>query len=324
MHSLPCIALVGRAPRAPSRLPIDTSRKPRLVWRCGRIPMTKSGFGEHLRREREMRGVSLEEIAGATRIGTRFLDALEKEAWDRLPGGVFNRGFVRTVARFLGLEEESLLAEYALATRPPGATAVPSEPPPQPSAPRGAPWIALGMASLLALAGAGAYGWRWVSARRAERTAAAGAVPAAPAPPAVPPTLWTLPVEPAPPPGPPPQRPAQPSPQTPSPWTALPSPEAPIAPLPNPADELRLTIAAEKDTYVTVTTDDRQAFAGAILAGESRSFSAKNAVTVETQDAGAIRLELNGQVLAPIGPSGQPGKLTLGRRDLRSQPGGHD
>jgi len=65
--------------------------------------MTQAGFGEHLRREREMRGVSLEEIAGATRISTRFLDALEKEAWDRLPGGVFNRGFVRTVARFLGL-----------------------------------------------------------------------------------------------------------------------------------------------------------------------------------------------------------------------------
>ena len=77
--------------------------------------MASAGFGEHLKREREMRGVSLEEIAGATRISTRFLEALEKEAWDRLPGGVFNRGFVRTVARFLGLEEESLLAEYSLA-----------------------------------------------------------------------------------------------------------------------------------------------------------------------------------------------------------------
>ncbi len=77
--------------------------------------MASAGFGEHLRREREMRGVSLDEIAGATRISRRFLEALEKEAWDRLPGGVFNRGFVRTVARFLGLEEESLLAEYSLA-----------------------------------------------------------------------------------------------------------------------------------------------------------------------------------------------------------------
>src|SRR3990172_2678011 len=105
-------------------------------------PMTQAGFGEHLRREREMRGVSLEEIAGATRISTRFLDALEKEAWDRLPGGVFNRGFVRTVARFLGLEEENLLAEYTLAMRPPGPDMA-SEPPPQPATVRRAPWIAL-------------------------------------------------------------------------------------------------------------------------------------------------------------------------------------
>ena len=281
--------------------------------------MSKTGFGEHLRREREMRGVSLEEIAGATRISTRFLDALEKEAWDRLPGGVFNRGFVRTVARFLGLEEETLLAEYALATRPPGASAIPSEPPPQPFAPRRAPWIALGMALLLALAAGGAYGWQWLSARRAELNAAASAVPAKPVPPGLPPLAPALPAEPVRPPEPRPQAP----PPAPSPWTALP-PEAPGAALPIPADELRLTIGAEKQTYLTVITDDRQVFAGTLLAGESRSFSAKGAVTVETQDAGAIRLELNGQVLAPIGPLGQPGKLTLGRRNLRSEPGGHD
>jgi cytoskeleton protein RodZ len=41
---------------------------------------------------------------------------LENEQWDRLPGGVFNRGFVRAVAHHLGLDEENLLAEYMLAT----------------------------------------------------------------------------------------------------------------------------------------------------------------------------------------------------------------
>jgi cytoskeletal protein RodZ len=76
----------------------------------------KGGFGEHLRREREMRGISLEEIASATRISTRFLEALENEQWSQLPGGVFNRGFVRAVAHHLGLDEESLVAEYTLAT----------------------------------------------------------------------------------------------------------------------------------------------------------------------------------------------------------------
>jgi cytoskeletal protein RodZ len=73
-------------------------------------------FGERLRREREMRGVSLEEISTATRISLRFLEALENEQWDRLPGGIFNRGFIRAIAHFLGLDEENLIAEYALAT----------------------------------------------------------------------------------------------------------------------------------------------------------------------------------------------------------------
>src|SRR5882672_4090126 len=77
--------------------------------------MTKGTFGEHLKREREMRGVSLDEISTATRIATRFLRAIEDEQWDQLPGGVFNRGFVRAVAHYLGLDEENIVAEYSLA-----------------------------------------------------------------------------------------------------------------------------------------------------------------------------------------------------------------
>src|SRR5256885_8000437 len=77
--------------------------------------MSRSFFGEHLKRERELRGVSRDEICTATRISIRFLEALENEQWSTLPGGIFNRGFVRAVARFLGLDEDDLLAEYDLA-----------------------------------------------------------------------------------------------------------------------------------------------------------------------------------------------------------------
>lgn len=79
--------------------------------------MPSTPFGEHLKREREMRGVSLEEVSAATRISTRFLEAIENENWDELPGGVFNRGFIRAIARFLGLDEDGLVAEYALETK---------------------------------------------------------------------------------------------------------------------------------------------------------------------------------------------------------------
>ena len=62
--------------------------------------MARGNFGERLKRERELREVTLEEITSATRIGPRFLEALENEEWEKLPGGVFNRGFVRSVARY--------------------------------------------------------------------------------------------------------------------------------------------------------------------------------------------------------------------------------
>ena len=77
--------------------------------------MARGTFGERLKRERELREVPMEEITVATRIGPRFLEALENEDWDKLPGGVFNRGFVRSIARYLGLDEEAFLAEYDLA-----------------------------------------------------------------------------------------------------------------------------------------------------------------------------------------------------------------
>jgi cytoskeleton protein RodZ len=74
-------------------------------------------FGDRLRREREMRGIGLEEIATATKISARNLRALEQEKFDQLPGGIFNKGFVRAYAKFLGIDEEHIIAEYETASR---------------------------------------------------------------------------------------------------------------------------------------------------------------------------------------------------------------
>ncbi len=62
-----------------------------------------------------MRGITLEEIAEATKIGTRSLRALEEQDFDKLPGGIFNKGFVRAYARYLGLDEEQAVADYLTA-----------------------------------------------------------------------------------------------------------------------------------------------------------------------------------------------------------------
>ena len=71
-----------------------------------------SAFGERLRREREMRGISIDEVAAATKIGTRLLRALEAGQFDLLPGGIFNKNYVRAYARHLGINEEEAVAGY--------------------------------------------------------------------------------------------------------------------------------------------------------------------------------------------------------------------
>jgi cytoskeletal protein RodZ len=67
-----------------------------------------SSFGETLRRERELRQISLREIAEATKINLRYLDALERDDFRHLPGGVFNKGFVRAYAQFIGIDPETM------------------------------------------------------------------------------------------------------------------------------------------------------------------------------------------------------------------------
>ena len=71
-----------------------------------------ASIGQELKRERELRGVSLKEIADSTKINLRFLRALEEERFDILPEQFFTRGIIRTYANYLGLDEQSVLNTY--------------------------------------------------------------------------------------------------------------------------------------------------------------------------------------------------------------------
>lgn len=72
-------------------------------------------FGDKLRKQREHRGITLDAVANTTKISTRMLKALEDEHFDQLPGGVFNKGFVRAYARQVGLNEEEAVNDYLAA-----------------------------------------------------------------------------------------------------------------------------------------------------------------------------------------------------------------
>jgi hypothetical protein len=74
-------------------------------------------FGENLRKQREQRGLSLDAISTITKISPRMLRAIEEEHFDQLPGGVFNKGFVRAYARLVGLDEDEAVTDYLAALR---------------------------------------------------------------------------------------------------------------------------------------------------------------------------------------------------------------
>jgi len=71
-----------------------------------------SPVGQDLKRERELRSISLEEIAEATKINPRFLRELEENNLDLLPGEFFIRGIIREYAKYLGLDEQAMLNTY--------------------------------------------------------------------------------------------------------------------------------------------------------------------------------------------------------------------
>lgn len=74
-------------------------------------PVT-NGLGSELREARLQRGLTLEQVAYETRIRTRYLEALEDERFDDLPGEAYAKGFLRTYADFIGLDGPQMLARY--------------------------------------------------------------------------------------------------------------------------------------------------------------------------------------------------------------------
>jgi cytoskeleton protein RodZ len=252
--------------------------------------MASGTFGERLKREREMREVTLKEVTTATRIGPRFLEALENEEWDKLPGGVFNRGFVRAIARFLGLDEENLLAEYDL------AHGEPSMPAPQPyenKLPRPPIWVPiLAVLALLAVLGVliagGIYGWRRFAAHRAAKESL------------VPPRIQT-------------QAGAAAS------SVVGPSSDNLTSAAAVPLD---LAVSTSAATRVRIVADGALLLDAEVPAGETRHFSASRQFEVTAADSSAVLLELNGRAMPPVGTPGASGTIVLSPKDLRQASGG--
>ncbi len=264
--------------------------------------MSSTPFGEHLRREREMRGVSLNEISAATRISTKFLEAIENDRWNELPGGAFNRGFIRSIARYLGLDEDSIVAEYSLDT---SGSANVREAAQFVKAGRNWRPVVVAAAMLLALLVAGLlvhhfFGSRIVAMLHGRHPLTASAARSGPASPDI-------------------QRPAS------NQAKAKPGPASADSQALDPATggTLALSIRTEKPGYLKVVTDGQTVFHERVRAGYSHNFEARNTLEIFSSRASGVRLHLNGQNV-PFPPTpGRMARIELSKKDLRPTGGVH-
>jgi cytoskeletal protein RodZ len=81
-----------------------------------------ASIGEQLRLAREERGIPLREICEQTRISVHYLEAIEANDYKRLPGGVFNRSFIKAYARCVGYDEREAIEGYTRYLREHGET----------------------------------------------------------------------------------------------------------------------------------------------------------------------------------------------------------
>lgn len=229
-----------------------------------------ASFGDSLRRERELRQITLREISEATKVNHRYLEALERNDFRHLPGGVFNKGFVRAYAQYIGIDPDRMVLAYLEEERrqsgPPAAEASPAKETKTKAfsirrtdrtRTRRVAWTAaVAVLALLAVAGY-ALGWlRWP----ARETAPAERVEAAPPP-----------------------KPADPAP-----------PQASV-----------VTFRLLRSTRGMLRCDDGTVRdLSEVVVGEAIVLDCPGGIEVEVDDAGALAIEFPGFAPEPMGIDG--------------------
>lgn len=245
-----------------------------------------ASFGEELRREREIRGISLKEIADATKISKRFLEAIERNDHRTLPAPAFTRGFVRAYALYVGLNAEEMVNRYNFAVanddrieKPPHIEKYPQQPvrdiTPRPPAKRGIPPVyarvdrnAVAVVVIVAaLAGVAWWAVRYKRTHDQEVTAEAAAA--------------TVPAR-----------------------AAVPVAEPPKPPVDE--SKLRLSVEVVAPTWVQLEADGENVVNATLQVGERRTFEAAEAFRFKKiGNAAGLKLRLNDTPVPVLGEDGE-------------------
>jgi cytoskeletal protein RodZ len=255
-------------------------------------------FGRKLREARERRGLSLRQIASATKISMLTLEALEKNDIARLPGGIFSRGVVRSYAVEVGLDPEETIQEFMGQYPQDSVTAG------HPTTRRSEDYedvesdrrtattfLRLILVSIPVAAIVVYFGF---SGRRAEVRHALGVQasdPAAPSTPAIAPQ-------------PPPADADRDAP-------AVVAGRAAVAPDGQDADRLVVQLKAVQRSWVSAIVDGQRAVQRVFQPGDEQTLDVRRDIVLTAGDGGAITVTLNGAAAKPIGPSGQTATTRL-------------
>jgi cytoskeleton protein RodZ len=297
-------------------------------------------IGETLRGERVRRNLDIQGISRELKIPAKFLEAIEKEQFEKLPAAVFAKSFARQYARYLGLHEDDVVDALQRLLDPPPTLAEKAGDgvaAPAIQVDRMAEWESVGerrswSSSLPALAlvvvvmlgCSGVYAW-WQRNRHAvsaheptQGAAATGQGPASPPTPAQAPTL---------------SRVAVPPPNTADHGLVQPVSTAAAAnlsanPLPNPSVEqagqaggapaparspgpVHVEVTASSLVWISAKADGKTSFTGTLEASQSRTIDAQDTVLVRLGNAAGADITLNGKSIGPVGPKGQPRTVQL-------------
>jgi len=249
-----------------------------------------TNFGSSFKRARETKGISIDQIASETRISTRFLFAIENEQFHLLPGGIFNRGFIRAYAEKVGLDPNQAVADYerlggSRETSEETGTAIEG---PAKRDRRLYPAAVAGILLLIIIF--------YVMTRESSNTAQLASPP-----------------------------PASPSADAPVVNSSTPAAvEAPpivpeLQPAPStPAEALRIDIEAKETSWIKVSADGKPVAAGEVLQpGMTRHYAAQNSIVLSMGNAGGIVLKINDMPAKELGNRGQVRELKITPENLR-------
>ncbi|MFQ5520717.1 MAG: helix-turn-helix domain-containing protein [Candidatus Methylomirabilia bacterium] len=239
-------------------------------------------LGEYFRDLRTAKGLSLQEIAHATRVSRDFLIALEADAYDQLPPPPFTKGFIRAYCQVLGALPDEALQRYRELAREPFT--------PRPTAPFRPPTSRSRGPLLASLALLAVFGLSFFALTLGFKEEAS--TPPQPAR-VEPPAISTAP-------------PSVPSPPVPVLADPVPVPKAPAvfkpADLGGPA---RLVARTSEPAWIRIQLDDGRVVEELLPAGATRHWTSKRRFILTIGNAGGVSLEFNGRPLPPLGTSGE-------------------